>query len=587
LVTDPQALGSSPPSRRRWRALSGLKSRPVSTLATSSSSATVLQSPQDAVERPVTDPPSNEKGKEREADISETVQADRLHNLPEEVQDDMIALGPSTDENGPGPSSEVMLQELRDLQDAFSAQEERQIDIGMVPKPGFDAGSSLSQVDRPPTPIPPCGMTPTSGPKGSDALDNGSPTSVAEALGSWMSGRPRPENADTALNDFSIPSSSGSYSAESPSSYANAYNNEFSSSSSSQAAGSPGSSSSSTSPEAPNSSSGTGRSSSSPRGPTLPPAGTGTLVVVQGVVHTTDVRHSNTRMPSTSRSAGAPTHPGRSGSSTPTLRTPTLSPSSRSGSGASTPQAPSTPRRSRLSSFASGLRQRSRPHTPTSSFRTAGPSGWRHGAGESNTSSVNHSESSSDRNLGGFGISVERGVSDSDEGSIALSTESSSTSPFVSTDDTSTIESVDGNLSGERQAAGDPFAPPHVRNRDESVEATTNGNYMSERRAADDGERDVTSDEESEAELSASSIEILGTLLRYVTITVYSVDADCRLQCCYRRHCRVACHRHDGTAVYIWSRWSAFGRKECRTCIGREPSVTLTTYSSIDITTWC
>ena len=525
MATDPQTLGSLPPTRRRWRALTGLKSRPVSTLATPSSAATVVQSPRDTVEPSIPDPPRNEKGKERETDVLETVQVDRANDWPEEDRNDVVAVGSSTNMNeGSGPSPEVLLQELRDLQDTLSAQEERP-DDGAIPKSGFDAGSSRNQVDRPPTPIPPSGMSTTSGSRGSDTLDNDSPIALAEALGSWMGGRPRPENGESILNDCPIASSSGSQRTEYSSSYANAYSNEFNSASSSQADTAPGSSSSNTLPPEPSiSSSGVGQSSSSPRGPTLPPAGTGTLVVVQGVVHTTDVRHPNTRTTSTSRpTLASPAHPSRSSSSTPTLRTPTLSPSSRSGSGTSTPQAPSTPRRSRLSSFASGLRQRSRPHTPTNSFRTTAPSGWRHGAGESNSSSIGRSEISSDRSFGGLGLSVERSVSDSEAGSIALSPDSLPTSPVVSTDDTSSMESIDGNTPREGQAARDPFAPQgdsHMRNPSENVGASANSDAVGERRVADDGEREVTSDEESEAELSASSIEILGTLLRSVIITV-------------------------------------------------------------------
>ncbi|KAF8489398.1 hypothetical protein JB92DRAFT_3013445 [Gautieria morchelliformis] len=506
---DPQAHGSASPPRRRWRAFSGLKSRPTSTLATSSSPAPDLQS-QDALQQPIADSTPCDKGKERERDVAETVPDNGSNDL-QAIDSDRVS-GPSFPENtgNASSSSSVMLQELRDFQDSLSTRNE-QSEMAVDSKMETDAGSSRSQVERPPTPIPSSGMHPTSGSQGSDAPDNGSHSALVETLGSWMSGRPRTESTEPVLNDGPIASSSRPYSLGSSSTYPSARPRHYHESNSyrtSQAAGALGSPVANTAPEPPVPGNGVGQSSSSPRGPTLPPTGTGTLVVVQGVVHTTDVRHSHTRTPSTSRPATiSSTTPSRSGSLTPTLRTPTLE-SSRSGSGASTPQPPSTPRRGRFSSLASGLRHRSRPHTPNS-LRTAGPGIRRHDVGDASSGSIVNSEIAPERPLG-LGLAVAGGVSDSETGWAALST---SSSPSGAVDDTSPTEQ------GERQASEDSVASQgdlDIGNGGGNTEASANASHI-ERGAAEARERDGNSDEEGEAELSASSIEILGTLLSVAT----------------------------------------------------------------------
>ena len=529
LIIDPDP---TPLSRRRWRAFSGLKSRPVSTVAETASSATDWHSPQGDLHHSATEPKPNDKGKEREKEPSDTAQASGSNDL-RAIHDAASAPGPSTTENREiVPSSEAILQELRDLQDTLSTKDGLQPNVTVDPKMDVDPGSSQSQVGRPLTPVPSfganssSGMSPASVPRGSDATDNTSHTALAEALGSWLGGRPRTENAESTLNDASIASSSRPYSIDSSPMYAGARPRHYDESGPSSPSFAPGALGSSYIPDPASdphpSGSGIGQSSSSQRGPTLPPAGTGTLVVVQGVVHTTDVRQSLPRTPPTSQPTGSGTSsllPSRSASSTPTLRASTLGTSSRpgSGSGASTPQPPSTPRRSRFSSLASGFRQRSRPHTPTS-LRTAGPGSWRHGVGDPGLGSFNNSETISERSLG-LGLAVERGISDSETGSTAPTTESSSTSAFVSTDDTSTMESV-ANPSCEQQVPDDPVASEddsQVQDGSENAETPANTDTTGERRVADDREPDGSSDDESEAELSASSIEILGTLLRYVT----------------------------------------------------------------------
>ena len=488
-------------------------------MAASSSPAADLQPPQESLHHGSADPVPTEKGKEREKVVSETVQFDGPNDLPE-MHNDAILPRPSTGEDiGVEPSPQTVLQELRDMQNTSSTPAELQSNTDVDPNLENDAKSNRNQIDRPLTPIPISGMGLAPGPRDSDVLDTGSPIALAEALGSWMSGRPRTENPEYHLGNGPVASSSASHGTDPSPIYANAHY-ESSSVRSSETDGALGSSSSDPHSGNPVSRDGVRQLSSSPRGPTLPPTSTGTLVVVQGVVHTTDVRHSHSRTPSTSAPATTSSmHPSRSASSTPTPRASTFSPSPRSGSGTSMPQSPQTLRRSRFSSLASGFRQRSRPHTPTS-FRTAGTGGWRHGAGDSDLGSVNHSESLSERNLG-LGVSRDRGIYDFDTGSIALTTDSSSASAFMSVDDTPTLDTLAvGSSSGELQASTDSVASQEdsqARNVGDAEETFTSSNYMSEQRTRDDGERDSISDEDSEAELSASSIEILGTILRYVT----------------------------------------------------------------------
>lgn len=502
--------GSSSPSRRRWRAFNGLKSRPVSSLGEAISPAIDSQSPQGDLQQPATGPNSNDKGKGREKDLSEISHTNGSNDL----RSIHNAAGPSTIENEETvTSSEAMLQELRELQDAVSTKDGLQSDIPV------DSKTDADPFDRPSTPIPNSGMDSPSS-RGNDVPDNPSRTALAEALGSWLSGRPRTDNPESGLNDLPVASSSRPHGIDPLSMYGNArprHNNGPDPSSSSYAAGAlsspfmPGSA-----PEPYASGRGIGQSSSSPRAATLPPAGTGTLVVVQGVVHTTDVRQSPSRTPTIQPTGSYPSYPPRSTSSTPTLRPSTLGAPSLSGSGASTPQPLSTPRRRRFLSLASGLRQRSRPHTPTS-LRTAGPGSWRHGSGDTGSGSFIHSETASERSLG-LGLAAERRVSDCEPESAALTPGASSTGAFVSTDHTSNIEPA-ANPSGEEHASNvstTSQAGSRVQNGSENLETLPNINNGGEQRTMDDRERDSTSDDEGDAELSASSIEILGTLLRYV-----------------------------------------------------------------------
>jgi len=76
------------------------------------------------------------------------------------------------------------------------------------------------------------------------------------------------------------------------------------------------------------------------------------------------------------------------------------------------------------------------------------------------------------------------------------------------------------NPSSEQDPTDDPVISQdgsRLRNGSENAERSANANPTGERRAADGRERDATSDDEGEAELSASSIEILGTLLSVAT----------------------------------------------------------------------
>lgn len=213
----------------------------------------------------------------------------------------------------------------------------------------------------------------------------------------------------------------------------------------------------------------------------LPPTGTGAIVVVQGVVHTTDtpsLRSSGSALP---RPIPRPTP------SAPVLRAPRNVSPPRSGSRSSTPQPSSS--RSRLSALTDPFRSRSRPNTSNSLRSTA--SRW----------SRDRREPESD---GSVGLTV---PSDAEASSTSLADTSSSVAAVVSTNDRSS-ETWVASPSGEPQFHG--YSENEVRTTDD---------YMN-------NEAESNLEDESESELSASSIEVLGTLLRYA---LYCISNNCCL----------------------------------------------------------
>lgn len=216
----------------------------------------------------------------------------------------------------------------------------------------------------------------------------------------------------------------------------------------------------------------------------LPPTGTGTIVVVQGVVHTADVRSSQAM----SQHSPISHRPPRPVSSTPALRNlfPSLSSRSPSQTRSTTPQAPTSTRRSRFSSLTETFRQRSRSRTPTSS----------HARNNRNTSAEdvldhnihNHSASS---------LGLDSPSSDSETSTTSLTETSSSVGAVVSTDDTSTMGST-----------FDPTVDLFSRPRDDRrITSSLNESGRNSHNSSSDDDADV--------ELSPGSIEVLGTLLRY------------------------------------------------------------------------
>ncbi|KAF8583360.1 hypothetical protein K439DRAFT_1661343 [Ramaria rubella] len=511
---DSEVLDSTSSSRRRWRAFSGLKPKPVSTIPIANSPSIVSQLRQDSPRPSTMESTHNEKGKEREREIVEIIQDDERDRTLD-GQEDIGEPGPSAIENKqPESAPDAMLQELRDLQDTLFVEDEfhsgATVDLESHPD------IHLNQSDRPPTPIPTSAGNPGSGSRENDMWHSNSSPALSDTLGSWMSGRSRTENIASAADNTSLRPSPQSYGADpsmgSTDATRGVYDSEMLSSfarNSSQAASALGSPSTTGLLSTPTTSQ-TSPSTEDRR--TLPPAGTGTLVVVQGVVHTTDVRPSYGRTPSVPRPESAPhIASSRPASSTPTPRDTSPPNDSR----ASTPQPPLTPRRNRFSSLTNGLRQRSRPQTP-SSLRNTGTSAMRHGIADYVSGSGTPSETASERSLR-LGLATERSLSEPETSRPA---NSSSTGTFESTAEDSVLESSPCAQCGDHVAvdSGTPQSDSEVHNEGHREGTSpTVGAPVSDRLPASNGERDGFSDDESEAELSASSIEVLGTLLSVAT----------------------------------------------------------------------
>ncbi|KAF8517391.1 hypothetical protein BU17DRAFT_49790 [Hysterangium stoloniferum] len=179
---------------------------------------------------------------------------------------------------------------------------------------------------------------------------------------------------------------------------------------------------------------------------------------------------------------------------------------SRPESRSSTPQ---PPRHSRFSSFANSLRQRSRPRTP-SSLRGASASGLPQGVSDAQLSNETSEETASRLSLGSLGAGFTS--SDTDVSASAVtSSEISSVGAVVSTDDSSVWPSIPVDREHERQQRRNRSF--NRQRRDETPSRETGGH----RRNSSENDADASSDDDSDAELSANSIEVLGTLLSVAT----------------------------------------------------------------------
>ncbi|KIJ54868.1 hypothetical protein M422DRAFT_42081 [Sphaerobolus stellatus SS14] len=439
------------PSRRRWQRFSSLKPRPVSSIAASSSLLpdTDLPHPTPGID-PDNSPSvrSEGKGKEREH-VSEEIGGENDHVVTEED-------GSSLPAAELPPLSREPIQELRDLQTAVQEK--------------ADEEPVLRVSERPLTPIP----------------SSSHHAELSENLGSWLGrGRtPSQEQESASTSMASILNASHSQPSCVPESR--------------PPVSSPRTGLRSRSlPNIPRPGAERVRGTNAQERRPITPSGTGTIVIVQGVVHTSD---SASQRPSSRASRPVP----RVTPSAPSLRTP-RDMSSHPPSRASTPQ--SSRSRSRFSALTESFRNRSRPSAVGSTLRSPTPSlsPWSHGVGENNES---QSEIESNRSLG-------LAPFDSDTTSTSTMTETSSS--------VAAVVSID-NMSSNTLPVASPTEPEIVGDRglhsDSDLNSHSNQAH-SDRGHIDDNNSEShdesSSEDENEAELSASSIEVLGTLLSVAT----------------------------------------------------------------------